>query len=166
LVLVTVVLLIAIPAGFLVQQAFRSRESGRDKERAAGATSLVYARPPKVSQRIYDVPVPEQATRIAFYETNAWERSRMWVQFRTSPKRLKEFLRDIDGDSGTLTLDKGRVTIGEGQARKVGWRFDEPGHRYAGTVYTQSGHEPDLAITVDTTYKSRPRVFVVSTAQF
>ncbi|MFG3258419.1 hypothetical protein [Streptomyces sp. NPDC048172] len=166
LVLLIVVLLVAIPGGFLVQAAFVSRDSGKDKERAAAATSLTYERPPKVSQRIYSVPVPPQATRVAFYEANSWEKSTMWVQFRTSPKRLKEFLQEIDNDGPAPKLKKGRVTISEAKAREVGWRLDEPGHRYSGAVYKQEKSEPDLAITVDTTYKTRPRVYVVSTTRF
>lgn len=162
-VLLIVVLLIALPGGYLVQSAFQSRASGKDKERAAAATNLMYQRPPKVSQRIYNVPVPETATRIAFYESNAWEKSTMWVQFRTTNKRLSAFMDDVGSDLSALHKDK--VTISDRQAAEVGWRLDEPGHRYRGGVLEQSGSEPDLAITVDTTYKKRPRVYVVSTTQ-
>jgi hypothetical protein len=163
-VLVIVVLLIALPAGYLVQSAFQSRASGKDKERAAAATSLTYARPPKVSQRIYDVPVPVSATRVAFYEANSWKKSTMWVQFRTSPKRLEEFLGDL-GEKRS-ELEKGKVAISGKQATVVGWRFDEPGSHYRSTRIEQPRSKPDLAITVDTTYKSRPRVYVVSTTRF
>ncbi|WP_433098223.1 hypothetical protein [Streptomyces sp. CA-250714] len=163
-VLAIVVLLIALPSGYLVQSAFQSRASGKDKERAAAATSLTYARPPKASQRIYNVPVPVSATRVAFYEANAWQKSTMWVQFRTSPERLKEFL----GDIGTRTseLEKGEVAISGKQAREVGWRFDEPRSHYRSTRIEQPKSKPDLWVTVDTTYKSRPRVYVVSTTEF
>ncbi|MBO8196408.1 hypothetical protein ITI46_32945, partial [Streptomyces oryzae] len=166
-VLAIVVLLIALPGGYLVQSAFQSRASGKDKERAAAATSLTYARPPKVSQRIYNVPVPLSATRVAFYEANAWKKSTMWVQFRTSPKRLKEFLGDIGSGSGdTPDLKKGEVAISGKHAREVGWRFDEPRSHYRSARIEQPKSKPDLAITVDTTYKSRPRVYVVSTTEF
>ncbi|MDJ1132816.1 hypothetical protein [Streptomyces iconiensis] len=164
IVLVIVVLLIALPAGYLVQSAFQSRDSGKDKERAAAATSLTYARPPKVSQRIYNVPVPLGATRVAFYEANAWDKSTMWVQFRTSKKRLKGFMKELG--SSYSAFEKDRLPISGKQAREVGWRFDEPGHRYWGAVHDQKGSEPDVAIVADTTYKKRPRVYVVSTTEF
>ncbi|NSC24572.1 hypothetical protein FM076_26825 [Streptomyces albus subsp. chlorinus] len=162
LVLAVVVLLIALPAGYLVQSAFQSRASGKDKERAAAATGLVYNRPPKVSQRIYDVPVPLSATRVAFYETNAWQKSTMWVEFRSDRKRLQEFLDDI----GTGRLEKGEVAVTEKMATEVGWRFDEPRGHYWSTVHKQPGSQPDLTITVDKTYPARPHVYVVSTARF
>ncbi|GAA2627218.1 hypothetical protein [Streptomyces axinellae] len=162
-VLLIVVLLIALPGGYLVQSAFQSRESGKDKERAAAATSLTYARPPKVNQRIYNVPVPLFATRVAFYEENSWGKSRMWVEFRTSQKKLTEFLHEM----GTTrkSLHKGRIAITGKQAREVGWRFDEPGHRYSGLVHHESGSKPDTALVVDSTYAKRPHVYAVSTAK-
>ncbi|MBO8185343.1 hypothetical protein JW592_07690 [Streptomyces sp. DW4-2] len=163
-VLLIVVLLIALPAGYLVQSAFQSRASGKDKERAAAATSLVYGYPPKVSQRIYHVPVPVSATRVAFFEANAWQKSTMWVQFRTSPKRLTEFLGDIGSSPSELT--KGEVAISDKYARKVGWLFDEPKSHYRSLRIEQPKSKPDLSVTVDTTYPSRPRVYVVSTAEF
>ncbi|MET9857994.1 hypothetical protein ABZY93_01510 [Streptomyces smyrnaeus] len=163
-VLAIVVLLIALPSGYLVQSAFQSRASGKDKERAAAATNLTYARPPRVSQRIYDIPVPPAATRVAFYEANAWQKSTMWVQFRTSPKRLKEFFADI-GSSGSQ-LTQGEIAISDKKATRVGWRFDEPKSHYRSIRIEQPRSEPDLAITVDLTYKSRPRVYVVSTTEF
>ncbi|MGP3990461.1 hypothetical protein [Streptomyces sp. 3N207] len=163
-VLAIVVLLIALPGGYLVQSAFQSRSSGKDKERAAAATSLSYARPPKASQRIYNVPVPVSATRVAFYEANAWQKSTMWVQFRTSPERLQEFLGDIG--SGKSELEKGEIAISGKYAREVGWRFDEPRSHYRSARIEQPKSKPDLAVTVDTTFKSRPRVYVVSTTEF
>lgn len=164
IVLLIVVLLIALPGGYLVQSAFQSRDSGKDKERAAAATSLTYARPPKVSQRIYNVPVPLGATRVAFYEDNSWDKSTMWVQFRTSKKRLKAFMDDIGSDRSSFRRD--HLPISGKQAREVGWSFDETGHRYWGAVHEQRGSEPDLAIVADTTYSKRPRVYVVSTTEF
>lgn len=164
LVLLIVVALIAIPGGYLVQSAFQSRDSGKDKERAAEATSLTWSRPPKVQQRVYNVPVPPGASRVAFYESNSWNKSAMWVQFRTSKKRLGEFMQDLGSDRSALK--KGRVTISDAKAREVGWDLHKPGHTYAGSTYNNARSEPDLAITVDTTYESRPRVHVVSTVQF
>ncbi|WP_326807254.1 hypothetical protein OG533_30815 [Streptomyces sp. NBC_01186] len=163
-VLLIVVLLIALPGGYLVQSAFQSRDSGKDKERAAAASSLTYARPPKASQRIYNLQVPLAATRVAFYEENSWSKSTMWLEFRTTKKRLAEFMKDL-GSSGK-SLHKGKIAISGKQAREVGWRFEEPGHRYWGLIHHESGNKPDTAIVVDKTYKKRPHVYAVSTAKF
>lgn len=164
LTLMIVVLLIAIPAGYLVISAFQSRDSGEDKQRGASAQGLTYDWPSKVLRRIYDVPVPQSSTRVAFYEDNSWDKSTLYVQFRTSPKRLDGFLRKM-GDGGTELRD-GRVTITEKQADRVGWDLDRDGHSYAGGELEQGGGQPDVAVTVDTTQKERPQVHVVSTAQF
>ncbi|GAB2831382.1 hypothetical protein GCM10027091_72280 [Streptomyces daliensis] len=164
LTLLIVVLLIAIPAGYLVISAFQSRDSGEDKERSAGATSLTYQWPSKVQRRIYDVPIPPLSTRVGFYEENAWDTSSLWVQFRNSDRRLSQFLADLG--TSTSALEKGRVTISDKRAEKVGWDLDEEGHTFAGTTVEQSGDQPDLAITVDTTFENRPRVYVVSKAEF
>ncbi|MGH3313314.1 MAG: hypothetical protein ACRDP3_22465 [Streptomyces sp.] len=164
LTLVIVVLLIAIPSGYLVKSAIDSRESGEDKERKASSAGLAYGWPSKVQRRVYGVPVPPASSRVAFYETNSWRTSRLYVQFRTSPKRLGEFLEEAG--TARSALRAGQVTINEKRAGKVGWDLDKEGHSYAGTTHRQPKGKPDLAITVDTTYKSRPRVYVVSTAKF
>ncbi|MFR9675552.1 hypothetical protein [Streptomyces sp. TR02-1] len=164
LTLLVVVLLIAIPVGYLVQSAFVSRESGRSKQREAARTTLHYEWPSKVQRRIYEVPVPHGASYVAYYEANAWEKSTLHVQFRTSRKHLDTFLREIGTDRSALR--DGRVTISGKQADEVGWRFRGTGRSYAGLLLAQSRPAPDLAVTVDTTPRERPRVYVVSTLAF
>lgn len=164
LTLIIVVLLIAVPAGYLVKSAFESRVSGEDKQRSASAANLAYGWPSKVQRRIYDVPVPPQSSRVAFFETNSWQTSVLYAQFRTSHKRLGEFLHDVG--THRSALHPGRVTIKGKRAERVGWDLHKEGHHYAGTTFRQPKGQPDLAITVDTTYKGRPRVYVVSTAKF
>ena len=164
LTLLIVVLLIAVPAGLIVKSAFDSRESGKVKERRASATGLVYEWPSKVLRRVYDVPIPPEAARVAFYETNSWQSSSLYVQFRTDDEGLDKFLDDLGTDASEL--EKGRVTLTDRQEREVGWDLAEPGHTYAGTVHRQPKSEPNVAVTVDTTYQGRPRVYAVSTAGF
>lgn len=164
LTLIIVVLLIAIPAGYLVVSAFQSRDSGEDKERGASATGLTYGWPSKVQRRIYDVPIPPSSTRVAFYEDNSWETSALYVQFRTSGKRLDDFLEEMGSD--TSELREGRVTITEKQADHVGWDLRKQGHSYAGLKLERSGSRPDVAVTVDTTHEKRPQVHAVSLAEF
>jgi len=163
LTLIIVVLLIAIPAGYVVLSAYQSRDSGEDKQRIAAASGLTYSPPSKVQQSIYDVPLPMDAKRVAFYETNSWKTSRLYVQFRTSEKHLDEFLYTLG--TGRSALRDGEVTIGKSRADMLGWDFHQPGHSYWGTRHVQRGKQPDLDITVDTSYKGQPRVYVVSTAQ-
>jgi hypothetical protein len=164
LTLLIVVLLIAIPGGYLVHSAFISRAAGKDSQRKSAATDISYGWPARTERRIYDVPVPAGASRVAFYESNSWKKNALYVQFRTTPQRLRQFL--ADAGTGPSQLQSGRVTIGPGRAQAVGWDLAQEGHRYEGLTRRQPGARPDLAVTVDTTYKARPRVYVLSRAEF
>lgn len=159
---VIVVLLIAVPAGYLVLSGFQSRDSGKDKEQVASATSLVWEWPSKVTRRIYEVPVPSRSTYVAYFETNSWRTSSLHAQFRTSPKKLDAFLAGLG--TSRAELNEGSA-ITRGQADVVGWDFRQPGD-YVGTSVANPGHRPDLDITVDLRRPERPQVFVVSTAEF
>ena len=164
LTLLVVVLLIAVPGGYLVRSAFQSRDSGEKKERIAAATNLTYGWPSKVQRNVYDVPLPSQSSHYAFYEANSWKTSTLYVQFRLPEKKLGDFLEDVGTSSSALR--SGDVTISERHAERVGWDLEKNGHDYAGTTYRQAGSRPDVAITVDRTYESMPRVYVVSTVKF
>ncbi|MEO3753775.1 hypothetical protein [Streptomyces sp. B6B3] len=160
---IIVVLLIAIPAGYLVLSAYQSRDSGEEKERAASARTMIYGWPSKVQRRIYDVPLPDGVTYVGHFETNAWNRSTLYVQFRSSPEQLSFFLEEL----GTTrdALNEGTVTITGDQADLVGWVLDDPTHRYAGTIVQQSPDEPEVAVTVDLSAEERPRIYVASTSE-
>jgi hypothetical protein len=160
---VVVGLLIAIPAGYAGVSAVQSRDSGETKARAAAARSLVYEWPSKVQRRIYDIPIPDGSTYVGHYETNQWERSTMYVQFRTSPERLAGFLEELG--SGRSELSGGTVTIGREDADVVGWIFEPDARDYAGITIQHSPSEPEVAITVDITKPERPRVYVVSATE-
>jgi hypothetical protein len=158
----TIALLIAIPAGYIVLSAYQSRDSGEEKGRAASARTMVYEWPSKVLRRIYDVPVPDGVTYVGHFETNAWESSTLFVQFRAEPAQLSFFLEEL----GTTRagLNEGTVTIPRDQADEVGWVLDDPSRVYAGTIVQQSPGEPEVAVTVDITHEERPRIYVASTA--
>jgi hypothetical protein len=160
---IVVVLLIAVPAGYLVLSAHQSRDSGKDKQRAAAATGLVWEWPSRVERRIYEVPIPGGSTYVAHYERNAWERSSFYVQFRTSREALDAFVEEAGGDPAELR--EGRPGVSDRQADVVGWDLEVPGHRYAGIRIDRPGERPDLAVTVDLTREDRPRVYVVSTVE-
>ncbi|ONK10576.1 hypothetical protein [Streptomyces sp. MP131-18] len=159
---IVVALLIAIPAGYLVLSAYQSRDSGEDKARSASARALIYEWPSKVQRRIYDVPIPGGSAYVAHYETNSWDRSTLYVEFRCSPRQLSAFVEELGTDLSAL---EETVTIGRDSADVVGWQFDDPAHTFAGTVVQQSPDEPEVAVTVDLTREERPRVFVVSTSE-
>lgn len=160
---VVVVLLVAIPAGYLVLSAYQSRTSGEDKERAASANALIYEWPSRVLRRIYDVPIPDGAAYVGYYETNSWERSSLYVEFRCSPGQLSAFLEELGTDRTELA--EGHVTVSGDDAEVMGWRFDDPSRVWAGTVVQQAEAEPEVAVTVDLTREERPRVYVASTTE-
>ncbi|WP_438290893.1 hypothetical protein [Streptomyces sp. HUAS TT7] len=158
---VIIVLLIGVPAGYLAISAEQSRDSGRDKESEASAHGLQNDWPSKTQRRIYDVPVPNDAVSVAYYETNSWKVSKLYVQFKTSAAGLAEFMKD--GGTSTAALKPGDVTIAPEDALKVGWTFPA-GHDWAGTTHAQKDPLPTQNITVDETDPDKPVVFVVSTA--
>ena len=160
---VIVVLLIAIPAGYLALSGFQSRDSGKDKQQTASATSLVWEWPSKVTRRIYEVPIPSRSTYVAYFETNTWQKSSLYAQFRTSPEKLDAFLEGIGSSRAELV---GESAISASQADIVGWDFRQPGREYVGSSVRTPGNRPDLAVTIDLTRPERPHVYVVSTAEF
>ncbi|MEU5212445.1 hypothetical protein [Streptomyces sp. NPDC020742] len=156
-------LLIAIPAGYIVISAEQSRDSGEGKEAEAAATGLTNAFPSKVQQRIYNVPVPIGSTPVYYYETNSWQTSSLFVQFRTNEWGLEHFLAAVG--TSTAALTKGRMTIPPDQAAKVGWDFgtDAP---WAGTTITSKDPHPSQRIMVSYDEPGHPVVHTVSTVKF
>ncbi|MCG0283832.1 hypothetical protein [Streptomyces sp. PSAA01] len=158
---VIVFLLIAIPAGYLVISAIQSRNGGEEKAEAASAKGLSAGYPTRVQRRIYDVPVPPYSKKVAFYETNSWKVSSLYVQFVTDRDGLDSFLHRIG--TGRSALDKGKVTITGAQAKKVGWQVGAAGHDWAGMELKQKDPQPKLRITVKFDNPAHPKVYVVST---
>ncbi|WP_243761502.1 hypothetical protein [Streptomyces sp. YIM 98790] len=158
-----VFLLIAVPSGYIALSGWQSRSSGEDKAYAASPRTLVYEWPSKVQRRIYDVPIPKGSTYVGHFETNEWDSSTLFVQFRTSPTGLSAFLEELGAQRPQLS--ERTVTIPRAQAESVGWDFADPERSYAGITIQQSPAEPVVAITVDLTKPERPRVYVVSTTE-
>ncbi|MCQ0025247.1 hypothetical protein M4914_21450 [Streptomyces somaliensis DSM 40738] len=156
-----IVLLIGVPAGYLVVSAEQSRSSGRDKEAESSASGLRDSWPSKMKRRIFEVPVPARSRDVAYFETSNWKSSRLYVQFTTTGAGLDAFLRG--SGTGRAELEAGRVTIGHRDAGVVGWTFP-PDRRWAGTTHRQDRPRPTRDITVDLTDPAAPRVYVVSTA--
>ncbi|MDC7336211.1 hypothetical protein [Streptomyces lydicus] len=158
-----VFLLIAIPAGYIVISAEQSRDSGEGKEAEAAATGLTNAFPTKVQQRIYNVPVPIGSTPVYYYETNSWQTSSLFVQFRTNEWGLEHYLAAIG--TSTAALKKDRQTIPPAQAAKVGWDFsvDWP---WAGTTTSTKAPHPAQRIMVSYDEPGHPVVYTVSTVNF
>ncbi|MFF4245676.1 hypothetical protein ACFYY2_14540 [Streptomyces sp. NPDC001822] len=159
--LTIIVLLIGIPAGYLVISAGQSRRSGKDKEAEAAAQGLREDWPSGMQRRIFELPVPGNAVGVQYYETNNWKASRMYVKFRTTSAGLDRFLSGVG--TGRAALETGKVTIGARDLKVTGWFFG-PGVDWAGTVHKNKDPRPTQHITVNMTDPAAPVVYVVSAA--
>ncbi|WP_030778288.1 hypothetical protein [Streptomyces sp. NRRL S-920] len=155
-----IVLLIGIPAGYLVISANQSRNSGRDKEDKYSATGLTEGWPSKVQRRLYDVPIPPYSAEVAYYETNNWRTSRLYVQFLTSNEGLAKFLKQIGTTESKLKADD--RTISKRDRNVVGWEFTGPGP-WSGLTHEQKDPAPSQDVVVDRANPEHPTVYVVST---
>lgn len=156
-----IVLLIGIPAGYLLISAGQSRRSGQDKAAEAAAQGLREGWPSRMLRRIFEVPVPGDAKEVQYYETNNWKASRMYVQFRTTSNGLDRFLTQVG--TGRAALEAGKVTVGERDTDIAGWYFGD-GVSWAGTTHSNEDPRPTQDITVDMTDPMSPVVYVVSAA--
>ncbi|WP_329024707.1 hypothetical protein [Streptomyces sp. NBC_00690] len=156
---IIIVLLVGIPAGYLVISAEQSRDSGRDKAAESSAQGLRDSWPSQMKRRIFEVPIPPESTKVAYFETSNWKTSRLYVQFRTTSAGLDLFLEEVGTSRAELMY--GQVTIGAKDARTVGWDFTSE-RIWAGTSHPGTRPRPSQDITVDMTDSTRPRVYVVS----
>ncbi|MDN0200753.1 sugar kinase [Streptomyces sp. S.PNR 29] len=159
LTLLIIVLLIGIPAGYLVISANQSRDSGKDKEAKYSATGLTAGWPSKLQRRLYQVPVPHPSGQVAYYETNNWKTSRLYVQFQTPNAGLDAFLAGVGVTRDDLK--KGDITIGARDQRITGWKFTGPGP-WLGLVHRQKNPAPTLDIVVSMSDPNNPFVYIVS----
>ncbi|BDH06870.1 MULTISPECIES: sugar kinase [Streptomyces] len=159
LTLLIIVLLIGVPAGYLVISANQSRDSGKAKEAKYSATGLTPGWPSKVQRRLYQVPVPHPADRLAYYETNNWKTSRLYVQFRTNGAGLDSFL----GALGLRRdqLKQGPVTIGTRDRQISGWELAGPGP-WASFTHKQKNPAPTQDVVVNMSDPEYPMVYAVS----
>ncbi|MGW6215661.1 sugar kinase [Streptomyces sp. NPDC055109] len=159
LTLLIIVLLIGVPAGYLVISANQSRDSGKDKEEKYSATGLTAGWPSRVQRRLYQIPIPGRSTDVAYYETNNWKTSRLYVQFGTTEAGLAGFLKGVDAKADDLKKDD--ITIGYRDQKVVGWEFDGPGP-WSGLVHKQKDPAPTQDIVVNRSEPGHPMVYVVS----
>ncbi|MEU6811129.1 sugar kinase [Streptomyces sp. NPDC046831] len=159
LTLLIIVLLIGVPAGYLVISANQSRDSGKDKEAKYSATGLTPTYPSKVQRRLYQVPVPHPADQVASYETNNWKTSRLYVRFRTTDAGLETFLNTMGVNRSELK--KGHITIGERDREVTGWSFTGPGPWW-GLTHEQRNPAPTQDVVVNLSDPVLPQVYVVS----
>ncbi|MEU5593200.1 sugar kinase [Streptomyces sp. NPDC020298] len=159
LTLLIIGLLIGVPAGYLVISANQSRDSGKDKEQKYSATGLTAGWPSKVQRRLYRVPVPHPADQIAYYETNNWKTSRLYVQFRTNSAGLDSFLESIDVSRDDLK--KGDISISARDQKITGWTFAGAGPWW-GLTHKQKNPAPTEDVIVNLADPNFPMVYVVS----
>ena len=113
---IIIVLLIGVPAGYLVISAgAEPRQRPGQGGRRRCATGLSEGWPSRMQRRIFEVPIPERALGVWYYETNNWKASRLYVQFTTDQAGVDEFLKDV-GVNPT-TLQDGKVTVRGRDAR-------------------------------------------------
>ncbi|GLW47631.1 hypothetical protein Stsp02_32930 [Streptomyces sp. NBRC 14336] len=163
LTLLIIVLLIGVPAGYLVISANQSRDSGKDKEAKYATKGLAEGWPSKLQRRLYQVPVPHPANQVAHYETNNWRTSRLYVQFQTTHAGLDAFLAELGLNRDDLKL--GDITITTRDQRITGWKFKGEGARPGdnlGVVRHQKNPAPTQDIVVNTGNPTFPMVYVVS----
>ncbi|GHH79307.1 hypothetical protein GCM10018793_31760 [Streptomyces sulfonofaciens] len=154
-----IVLLIGIPAGYLIISANQSRDSGKDKEARYAATGLTGGTPSKVQQRLYNVPIPYQHAAVSYYETNNWKTSRLYVQFLTTNQGLDTFLKAMG--TSQAALRKGDLPISARDRRIVDWDFSGTGD-WRGLTHRRKDPLPTQKIVVNRSNPRYPEVFVVS----
>jgi hypothetical protein len=159
LTLLTIVLLIGIPAGYLVISANQSRDSGKDKQASYEATGLTAGIPSKVQRRLYGVPVPYRHEAASSYETNNWKTSRLYVQFLTTEQGLRDFLTAMGTSLPALTRDE--LPIGARDRRIAGWDFTGTGD-WRGAARLRDDPHPSQRIVVNLANPHFPQVYVVS----
>jgi hypothetical protein len=159
LTLLIIVLLIGVPAGYLVISANQSRDSGRDKEEKYAARGLTEAWPSRVQRRLYHVPVPSGSAEVAYYETNNWKTSRLYIQFLTNYVGLDRFLEDIG--TSRAALKKGDNAISARDQRIVRWDFGSAGP-WSSLTRARKNPTPTLDIVVNWSRPGHPMVYVVS----
>ncbi|MET9323048.1 hypothetical protein ABZX75_23040 [Streptomyces sp. NPDC003038] len=156
---IIILLLVGVPAGYLAISAQQSRQSGRDKAAKVGATKVRPGWPSKVQRSIYEVPIPPQAWRVGFLETNNWRTSRLFTQFAVTPQDLDAFLAGAGTSRHALTPG---VAISPHDAEVAGWSWS-PKASWHGITLEQPNPRPTRDITVDLTDTAHPKVYVVST---
>jgi hypothetical protein len=159
LTLIIIMLLIGVPAGYLVISANQSRDSGKDKEAKYSATGLTAGWPSRVQRRIYQVPIPVPSGKVAYYETNNWRTSRLYVQFQTPDANLDVFLKSMG--VGRDALEEDDITISARDQKVTGWDFSGPGPWY-GLVHEQKDPAPTHDVVVNLSDPANPFVYVVS----
>jgi hypothetical protein len=162
---ISAALLMLIPAGYLADSANQSRNVAVARLLRAERAGLVHGDPSKVQRAVYEVPVPAGASDVAYYEANAWDRDRLYVQFTTSPTGLAGFLHQLGSKPAALHNGKVTVTVPAGEAAYVPWQFPVNEH-WAGMTLTTPGLHPDHRITVNLDNPERPTVYVVSSVHF
>ncbi|QFZ73557.1 sugar kinase [Streptomyces fagopyri] len=159
LTLLIIVLLIGVPAGYLVISANQSRDSGKQKEDKYSATGLTAGWPSKVQRRLYQVEIPHPAAKVAFYETNNWKTSRLYAQFQLTNAGLDTFLTSLGADRQALTKDD--ITISARDQKVTGWKFSVPG-QWWGLTRKQKDPAPTQDVVVNLANPTYPMVYVVS----
>ncbi|MCQ4084656.1 hypothetical protein NGB36_29790 [Streptomyces sp. RB6PN25] len=158
-----IALLVVIPAGYVVIAAGQSHDPQAARQLQAEMAGLVHDTPASVQRRIYQLPIPSGVTQPAYFESNSWRSSSLYVQFTTTAGGLDTFLAQLG--ISRAELEQGHLTITTGQAKRVGWSFPA-GHDWDGVSLPGSNGKPGHDITVNLDNPDAPVVYTVSTITF
>jgi hypothetical protein len=158
-----IALLVIVPAGYVVIAAGQSHSPQAARELHAEMAGLVHDTPATMQRRIYQLPIPSGVTKPAYFESNAWHVSSLYVRFTTTAGGLDTFLAQLDISRADLA--KGHPAITRDQAERVGWSFPS-GHVWDGISLRGASGKPSHDITVNLDNPDAPVVYTVSTISF
>jgi hypothetical protein len=161
--MLVVALLILVPVGYGAVAAVQSRDTDGEKAIRAEKAGLQHGWPSRVVRSIYRVPIPYNATGVAYFEANSWRSSSLYAQFATTGGGLDTFLAQIGTHATALRTGGSAVTAAE--AARVGWHFGA-GHHWSSVTLAGRGTVPGHRVTVDLDDPDRPVVYVVATTDF
>lgn len=158
-----IALLVVVPAGYVVIAAEQSHDPQAAQQLRAEMAGLVHDTPATVQRRIYQLPIPSGVTQPAYFESNSWQTSSLYVQFTTTAGGLDTFLAQLG--ISRADLEHGHLTITTDQAQRVGWSFP-PGHDWDGVSLPGGDGKPGHNITINLDNPDAPVVYTVSTITF
>jgi hypothetical protein len=158
-----IALLVVVPAGYVVIAAGQSHDPRAAEQLRAEMAGLVHDTPATVQRRVYKLPIPSGVTRPAYFESNSWQTSSLYVQFTTTAGGLDTFLAQLG--TSRAGLEHGQLGITTDQANRVGWSFPA-GHDWDGLSLPGGDGEPSHDITVNLDNPDAPVVYTVSTITF
>jgi hypothetical protein len=157
--------LVVVPAAYLAVSADQSHNVAATRKLRAEQAGLVRGRPSAVRRGVYRMPLPADASGVAFFEANTWEEDSLYVEFTTTSAGLTGFLSGLGTSRSHLRGGRVADAVPARLRSRVGWRFP-PGHHWACVTLNTRGLRPGHQVTVNLDDPQKPVVFAVSTIHF